>query len=692
MLRELSVPLLVILGIAIFIVPWPSWMLDAFIALSISLAILVLILTMYVKSPLDFTSFPSLILLLAIYRLFLNVATTRAILTDAYAGKFIQTFSSFVLAGGGYTIGIAIFIIIVVINFAVIAFGSQRIAEVAARFTLDALPGKQLSIDADLNAGLIDEAEARRRRRELEREADYFGAMDGASRFVQRDAVVAIFLVFINIIVGLIVGTMVHGMTLGEAAQVFTQLTIGDGLVAQIPALMVSTATGLMVTKQADERTLGEAAVVELGQVPRVLYVASGVMLFMALIPGMPKLVLAAFALGLAGAAFYQTRLEVERALRPQKEEAEEEKTAPTPQEELAGLLQVDPLELEIGYGLIPLVDKEQGGDLLDRIANLRRQIALSLGFIVPPIRIRDNITLDQGEYVIKVQGTPVAKGSLVIDRYLAMNPVQEGVDIEGIETTEPAFGLRAFWIEPEMRMKAEAMGFTVVDPTTVLTTHLSEVIKRHAPELLTREAVKELVDQLRENRPAAVEGIVPERVSLELLTTVLRGLLEERVSIRNLPLIIEALAQHRAESDDPDFLIEKVRQALRRQIVAGYLDESGTLMVATFSPQLEQRIADSLRQTPEGTMTVLSPSYLRRVLEAMEVVASRMVNQGYTPLFLVGPRIRPYVAKIARRIAEGAAVVSFSEIEPGVDIKTIAVVDVPPDMGSEGEPRAGEG
>ena len=692
MLRELSVPLLVILGIAIFIVPWPSWMLDAFIALSISLAILVLILTMYVKSPLDFTSFPSLILLLAIYRLFLNVATTRAILTDAYAGKFIQTFSSFVLAGGGYTIGIAIFIIIVVINFAVIAFGSQRIAEVAARFTLDALPGKQLSIDADLNAGLIDEAEARRRRRELEREADYFGAMDGASRFVQRDAVVAIFLVFINIIVGLIVGTMVHGMTMGEAAQVFTQLTIGDGLVAQIPALMVSTATGLMVTKQADERTLGEAALGELGQVPRVLYVASGVMLFMALIPGMPKLVLVTFALGLAGAAFYQTRVVVERALRPPEEETEEEKPAPTPQEELAGLLQVDPLELEIGYGLIPLVDKEQGGDLLDRIANLRRQVALSLGFIVPPIRIRDNITLDQGDYLIKVQGTPVARGSLVIDRYLAMNPVQEGVEIEGIETTEPAFGLRAFWIEPEMRMKAEAMGFTVVDPTTVLTTHLSEVIKRHAPELLTREAVKELVDQLRENRPAAVEGIVPDRVSLELLTSVLRGLLEERVSIRNLPMVIEALAQHRPESEDPNYLIEKVRQALRRQIVANYLDESGTLMVATFSPQLEQRIADSLRQTPEGTVTVLSPDFLRRVLDAMEEVASRMVSQGYSPVFLVGPRIRPYVAKIARRITEGAAVLSFSEIEPGVDIKTIAVVDVPTGVGSEGEPRTGEG
>jgi flagellar biosynthesis protein FlhA len=695
---EMALPLLFLGAFMLLVIPVPVPLIDFFVLTSIVVAAVVLLTSMYVNKPLDFSIFPILILFTTIFRLLLNVVTTRSILLNANAGHIIQTFATMVIGGtagggGNPVVGLTIFIIIVLVNFLVITHGAQRIGEVAARFTLDAMPGKQLSIDADLNAGLITEEDARARRAEIEAEADYFGSMDGASRYVQRDAIATMILVVVNIGAGFIVGVAQMGMHWSEALNVFTRLTVGDGLVATIPALLISSATGIMVTKAATDETVGASVVGQLVMVPKALYIASVFVFVMGLAPGMPHvfMVIAAGTLALLGwnsqrgaFAFMQpAETETRRKLSEREEAARE--GAPTEEEQakrdLKDILAIDQLELEIGYGLIPLVDKKQNGDLLERVNSIRRQVALSLGFIVPPMRIRDNITLKPSEYVIKIKGTQLARGELILDRYLSMNPMAEQeppADLDAIKVKEPAFNLDAYWIHPEHRSRLEVIGYTVVDPSTVLSTHLTEVIKRNAAELLSRQSVQEHVDELKEHYPALVQDLIPGKLSLSELSRVLALLLREQVSIRNLPTILEALGDFVEQTKDVELLAEFVRQALARQITESYTDESNQLIVATLDPRIEESISANLQKTPTGTIPVLRPDYLRKVVENVGQVIQLMTSKGYSPVFLVSPRVRPYFRKIIEKIYPGVAVLSYSEVAGEVIIKTTGVVKNP--------------
>jgi len=642
------------------------------------------------------------ILFTTLYRLFLNVATTRSILTQADAGEVINTFANFVTAGNA-VVGLVIFIIIVVINFVVITYGAQRIGEVAARFTLDALPGKQISIDADLNAGIINEEQARNRRRELEREADYFGAMDGASRFVQRDAMAGIILIIVNIGAGFAVGMLQMGMSAGDALSTFTKLTVGDGLVANIPALLISTATGIMVTKAASDETVGLSVIRQLTTQYRALAISAAWLVVISFVPGMPKLFLWGAALALGALAWSQYRTEQaapgvgaeeEAAGRGPPGEGAPGEPPPSPEDEarrnLEQLLSVDQLELEIGYGLIPLVDRDQGGDLLERVNNIRKQVALGLGFIVPPMRIRDNIVLKPGEYHVKIKGSAVASGELMLDRYLAMNPMQAETRIDGVAVKEPAFGLDALWINPEDRTQAETEGFTVVDPSTVLATHLTEVIRNHAAELLSRQAVQELIDMVKNKYPAVVTEVIPEKLAVGDVQRVLQLLLREKVSIRNLPVILETLGDNVAVSKDPEVLAEYARIALGRQIIADYTDEEGKLTVITVDPRVEERIAASLQQTTTGTIPVLPPQYLRDLVGSCTKLVQGMVTQGLTPIFMVSPRVRPYLRKVLDKIIPGLVMLSYGEIVGDVEIRTFGTLPNPEAARGEDQPPTG--
>jgi len=681
------VPFAVLGAVMMLVVPLPPVLLDMFIIFSLMSGVVILLTTMYLGHPLDFSIFPTVILFTTLYRLFLNVAVTRSILLHAEAGHVIDTFAK-VVQGSNPVVGLVIFIIIVVINFVVITYGAQRIGEVAARFTLDALPGKQISIDADLNAGIINEEQARARRRRLEREADYFGAMDGASRFVQRDALAGIILIVVNIGAGFIIGMVQMGMDAGEALRRFTQLTVGDGLVASIPALLIATATGVMVTKAATEETVGLAIITQITQQWRALAISAGFLFVMSMVPGMPKLAMWSGVLILGALAWMQYRVqqakEAAGLLEPVPRAAPGEPGAPAPSPEevarqnLQQLLSVDLLELEIGYGLIPVVDVDQGGDLLERVNNIRKQIALSFGFIVPPMRIRDNIVLKPGEYHIKIKGSVVAKGELMLDRYLAMNPLGSAAEVEGIAVKEPAFGLDAYWILPEDRMRAETEGFTVVDPSTVLATHLTEVIKNHAADLLSRQATQELIDMVKGKFPAVVSELVPERLSLGEVQRVLQLLLKEKVSIRNLAAILETLSDYATTSRDPEVLTEYVRIALGRQIIADFVDDDGQLTVLTVDPRIEERVAASLQSTTTGTIPVLPPQYLREFVDRCTRLVQQMVAAGNTPIFLVSPRIRPYLRKVLEKIFPGIAMLSYAELVGEIEIKTFGMVQNP--------------
>lgn len=684
---EALVPFAVLAAVLMLVIPFPPPILDLFIIFSLITGVVIILTTMYVRAPLDFSIFPTVILFTTLYRLFLNVSTTRSILSKAEAGHVIATFANFV-TGGNPVVGLVIFIIIVIINFVVITYGAQRIGEVAARFTLDAMPGKQISIDADLNAGIINEEQARQRRRQLEREADYFGAMDGASRFVQRDAMAGIILVIINIGAGFAVGMLQMGMTAPDALTTFTRLTVGDGLVATIPALLISTATGVMVTKAATDETVGLSIIRQLTSQWRALAISAAFLFVMSLVPGMPKLFMWAAVLILGLIAWTQYRAEqVEMASGlpegaiPGKPGAPGE-PPPSPEEEaqrnLERLLSVDLLELEIGYGLIPLVDKEQGGDLLERVNNIRKQVALSLGFIVPPMRIRDNIVLKPGEYHIKIKGSQVAKGELMLDRYLAMNPLGTDVSFSGIEVREPAFGLDAYWIKPEDRTLAETEGFTVVDPATVLATHLTEVIRNEAAGLLSRQAVQELCDMVKDKHAAVVGELIPDKLGIGDVQRVLQLLLKEKVAIRNLPAVLETLGDYAATTKDPEVLTEYVRIALGRQIISDYIDDEGRLTVITVDPRIEEKVASSLQQTTTGTIPVLSPQYLRELVTGSTLLVQGIVAQGITPVFLVSPRVRPYLRKVLEKVFPGLVMLSYGEVVGDVEIRTFGTVSNP--------------
>ncbi|WP_259391543.1 flagellar biosynthesis protein FlhA [Paenibacillus sp. 1011MAR3C5] len=671
--------LFIILGIIgivlMMIIPIPIFLIDLLLILNISIALIILLVAMNTREALDFSIFPAILLITTLFRLALSVSTTRSILQNAEAGEVIATFGSWV-GGGEVVIGFIVFLILVVVQFIVITKGSERVAEVAARFTLDAMPGKQMSIDADLNSGLINEQQARERRSKIEREADFYGAMDGASKFVKGDAIATIIILIINLIGGFIVGMAMHGMAFGESLSTFSILTIGDGLVAQIPALLISTAAGLIVTRAASEGNLSEDLTSQLFKYPKMLYIAAGTIAVLGLTP-IGILSTWPFAIILGVGAYVMQKKQAKQLEQDEmlvEEQQIEEVRSP---ESVISLLQVDPIEFEFGYGLIPLADTQQGGDLLDRIIMIRRQCALELGLVVPVIRIRDNIQLKPNEYVIKIKGNTVARGDLLLNHYLAMSPGFEDDSVVGIETMEPAFGLPAIWIDEAMKERAELSGYTVVDPPSVVATHLTEIIKRHAHELIGRQEAKMLVENVKESYPALIDELIPSILTIGDVQKVLAKLLKEKISIRDLVTIFETLADHGHYTKDPDILTEYVRQALSRQITQQFSPGGDTLRVITVGPQLEKRIAESVQQTDQGSYIALDPVSTQQIYQKLNEHVSRQIQSGQQPIVLASPTIRMYLRQIIERTMQEVPVLSYSELEPNIEIQSVGVVNL---------------
>ncbi|MEW9667651.1 flagellar biosynthesis protein FlhA [Ammoniphilus sp. 3BR4] len=676
-LKDLSVLLLVIAVVLMMIIPLPTLLLDFFLIINISLSLMILMVAMNTKEPLDFSIFPTLLLLTTIFRLSLNVSTTRSILQDADGGHVVKAFGEFVV-GGSPVIGFVIFIILVIINFVVITKGSERVAEVAARFTLDAMPGKQMSIDADLNAGMITEHEARDRRRKVEREADFYGAMDGASKFVKGDAIAGIIILLINVLGGFIIGMAIHGMGFAESASTFTLLSVGDGLVSSIPALIISVATGIMVTRAGSEGNLGDDISKQLLAYPKLLFVVAGTVAALGIFtPIGPFSTIPIAGILVFGGMRLQKNLQQREELAAQAPAEDAEVEQVKSPESVLGLLHVDPIEFEFGYGLIPLADTNQGGDLLDRVIMIRRQCALELGLVVPVIRIRDNIQLRPNQYVIKIKGNMIAGGEILLDHYLAMSPGIEDDSVIGIDTIEPSFGLPALWISEEVRERAELAGYTVVDPPSVVATHLSEVIKKYAHELLSRQDTKSLVDNLKEQAPALVEEVLPSIMTIGDIQKVLQKLLKEKISIRNLHAIMEALADYGQYTKDPDLLTEYVRQSLSRQITLQYAEPGQTLHVITAGPGLEKTISECVQQTEQGSYLAVDPDLSQRIYQILSEQVQRLMNMGHQPILLTSPAIRMYTRQLLERMFPDLPVLSYSEIEADIEVQSLGVVNL---------------
>lgn len=674
--RDLSVLLSVILIVAMLIIPFPTWLLSILIILNITLALLVLLISMNMTEPLQFSVFPSLLLLLTLYRLGLNVSTTRAILSHGDAGGVVETFGTFVV-GGNIIVGLVLFTILIIIQFIVITKGSERVSEVAARFTLDAMPGKQMSIDADLNAGMISEQQARERREKVGKEADFYGAMDGASKFVKGDAIASIIIVLINLIVGIIIGMLQQGMGIAEAAKHFSLLTVGDGIVSQIPALLISTATGIVVTRAASDGNLGKDITSQLLAYPKMLYIAGGTIFLLGLFTPINDVLTIPVAGMLAFGGYMFSKVpDTDNNQLEQLEEELESDQLKSP-ESVINLINVDPIEFEFGYGLIPLADANQGGDLLDRIVMIRRQLAIELGIVIPVVRIRDNIQLQPNEYRLKIKGNEMARGELLLDHYLAMSPGIEDESVEGIDTIEPSFGLPAKWITEDMKERAEIFGYTVVDPPSVVSTHLTEVIKTNAHELLGRQETKQLIDHVKESYPILIEEVTPAPLSVGEVQKVLAKLLKENVSIRNLPVIFETLADFGKVTSDTDILGEYVRQALARQITIQYVGQGETLKVATLSGKIEKTIADGIQQTEHGNYLSLDPAISQRILESIAAQVEQFSMLEQTPIILCSPAVRMYVRQLTERYFPRVPILSYNELEANVEVQSIGVVNI---------------
>ncbi|MGN7480232.1 flagellar biosynthesis protein FlhA [Priestia megaterium] len=675
--RELPVVIGVVLIIVMLVIPLPSWLLSILIMINISLALLVLLVSMNMKEPLELSVFPSLLLVLTLFRLGLNVSTTRSILGTGEAGGVVETFGHFVI-GGNPLVGFVVFIILIIIQFLVITKGAERVSEVAARFTLDAMPGKQMSIDADLNAGMISEKQAIDRREKIQREADFYGAMDGASKFVKGDAIAGIVITLINILFGIIIGMLQMGMSITEASQTFTLLTVGDGLVSQIPALMISTATGIIVTRAASTGNLSEDITQQLFAFPVMLYVTGGTIAALGLITPINDVITMPIAILLGVGGYYLSQAkhqEVREEMAPTEEELEDnEMKSP---ESVVNLLSVDPIEFEFGYALIPLADTNQGGDLLDRIVMIRRQLALELGLVIPVVRIRDNIQLQPNEYCLKIKGNEVAKGELLLDHYLAISPGMDDDLIEGIDTLEPAFKMPAKWISESAKEQAEMFGYTVVDPPSVVSTHITEVIKSYAHELIGRQETKQLIDHTKETYPILIEEVTPNPLSVGDIQRVLAKLLKESVSIRNLPIIFEVLADYGKMTSDTDLLTEYVRQGLARQITSQYTVQEGLLRVLTLSGKVEKTMAEAVQQTEHGNYLSLDPNVSQAIVESIAKQTETLSFQEQSPIVLCSPAVRMYVRQITERYFPHMAVLSYNELEANVEVQSVGVVDI---------------
>ncbi len=664
---------------AFMVMPLPTLLLDLLLSFSITFSLIIILASMYVQHPLEMSAFPSILLLITLFRLALNVASTRIILLHGNegtlaAGKVIKAFGGFVV-GGNYLVGIIVFLILVAINFLVITKGAGRIAEVAARFTLDAMPGKQMSIDADLNAGLITEQEARERRELIAREAEYYGAMDGANKFVRGDAIAGIVITLINIIGGLAIGVFQKDMSFANAAQNYTLLTIGDGLVCQVPALIVSTAAGVIVTRAGADSSLGDEIASQILIQPKAIAVASGVLFGFGLVPGLPTIpfmILSAVTGGLAYAIFRSLK---ESARIEEESKVLEEKAITTDQ--FDALPPLDTLAIEVGYGLIPLVDVEQGGQLLDRIKSLRRQIASELGIIVAPVHIQDNMQLKPGEYTILLKGNEIARGELMANYYLAMNPNDTDEKLDGIATREPTYGLPALWIKEEAKENALAKGFTVVDLATVLTTHLSEIIKRHSHELLGRQDVQQLLDTVKETHPKVVEELVPNLLPLGGVVQVLQNLLREQVPIRDLLTILETLADWSPATKDLDILAEHVRHGLARTITKMHLTPEGHIAAITLGHSLETAISDALQQTDQGSFLALDPSIAQQMMNNLAASLEKMSSLNYQPVVMCSAQIRYHVKRLIDRFMPHIVVLSYDEILSKVEIQSLDMLEL---------------
>jgi flagellar biosynthesis protein FlhA len=670
---DMAAAIAMVVVVVMMIVPLPSALLDLIIALNISGALAIVVTTMYIPRGIDFASFPSLLLFTTLLRLAINVSVTRLILLHGDAGGVIKAFGHAVV-GGNLVVGLVVFFILVVIQFVVITNGSGRIAEVAARFTLDAMPGKQMAIDADLNNGQITEEEARKRRAEIRQEADFYGAMDGASKFVKGDAMAGVLIVSINLIGGIVVGVVEHHMSISVAMHTFSLLTVGDGLAAQIPALLISTASGIIVSRSgSDGRDLGSEITSQLLGQPRATMLAGGVVCGMGLVPGLPKLpfILIGGLLFLLGrAAKKKNAADAMMAAAPSDAPA-------APGDPVQGALAIDPLELAIGFGLVPFVDQRSGGGLLQRVGLVRRQIATDLGIVIAPVRIHDDAALESHEYVVKVRGAEVARSKLMPGHRLAMNPGDAIEGLGGIPTVEPAFGLSAVWIEETQRAEAEALGYTVVDGESVVVTHLTELIRRHADELLTRQETKNLLDELKDENAAAVEDVVPDKLGVGEVQRVLQHLLREGVSIRDLGTILEAIGDRALLTRDPAQLAEAARQALGRTITASYVDEDRTLRAISLDPAVEHEVAESLAQTPEGEVLGLDPVRARALLTSLAEQAERLSATGLRPVVLCSSRIRRHVRQLIEQALPQLAVVSYNEIVPGIRVESAGMVSV---------------
>ncbi|MFD2670086.1 flagellar biosynthesis protein FlhA [Marinicrinis sediminis] len=674
-IRDLLILISIIGIVMMMVVPLPTALLSVLLIINISLALTILLLAMNTQEALQFSIFPAILLVTTLFRLALNISTTRIILSTGEGGNVIETFGRFV-AGGQLAVGFVVFLILVIVQFLVITKGSERVAEVAARFTLDAMPGKQMSIDADLNAGLINESQAKERRHKIEREADFYGAMDGASKFVKGDAIAGIIILLVNLIGGFVIGMAVQGWDLQTSLETYSILTIGDGLVSQIPALLISTAAGIIVTRSASEGNFAHDVSSQLLSYPKLLYVVAGTIAFLGIFTPIELILTIPIAVILAIAAYrMQKAMNMRQVEADQMEEEQEIEEVRSP-ESVMNLLQVDPIEFEFGYGLIPLADAQQGGDLLDRIIMIRRQCALEMGLVVPVIRIRDNIQLKPNEYVIKIKGNTVANGELLLNHYLAMSSGIEDESVSGIETTEPAFGLPALWIDEQTKERAELSGYTIVDPPSVVATHLTEVIKRHAYELLGRQETKSLIDHLKEHSPALVEEVVPNLLSVGDIQKVLAKLLKEKISIRDLVTIFESLADYGSYTKDHDVLTEYVRQGLSRQITQQYATSGEVLKVVTVSPAVEKKIAEAVQQTDQGSYLALDPVTSQTIIRKLNEELQKLLQLGHQPIVLSSPTIRMYLRHLTDRVLSDVPILSYNELESNVEVQSVGVVN----------------
>lgn len=661
-------------AVMFFIIPIPSILLDIMLAINIGTALIILFNALFAKEVLDMSFFPTLLLFTTIFRISLNVSSTRLILTTGQPGNVVETFGQFV-GGDNLIIGGIVFLVLVIIQFVVINKGSERVAEVTARFTLDAMPGKQMAIDADLNTGAITDVEAKKRREKIQQESSFFGSMDGATKYVKGDATAGLIITFINLIGGTILGMTNGGLPAADALQRYGLLTIGDGLVAQIPSLLISLSTGILVTKASNEADFSSVLVKQLFGVPRVLIIVGASMAGLGILTPLSNLLF----IGL-GAAFIITGFNIKKnseiqAIEDETDASEAQAEEIRRPENVVSLLQVDPIELEFGYGIIPLADINQGGDLLDRVIMIRRQVALELGTVVPIIRLRDNIQLNPNQYIIKIKGIQVTEGEILFDHYMAMNPGFVEDEISGIPTFEPSFHLPAIWITESQRERAESYGYTVVDPPSIIATHITEVIKAHIAELLTRQDVQNLVDNLKEAHPVLVEELVPKLLGLGEIQKVLQNLLSEGISIRDLLSIFECLADHAATTRDTDVLTEYVRQSLKRSISAKYFAPNEVTSVVTLDPKVEQDIMASVKQTEQGAYLTLDPERTKDIMHSVEEEIYKLENAGKSPIIITSPIVRLYFKKLTEDFFKDLIVVSYNEVDSNVELQSVGMV-----------------